>query len=101
MRASAYPPARLKRPTTGTLYALLDALALSVVLVVDGTKVSRISPAWRQRDQAHVRTRALSLTTIERALPAILAELARRAARPRWAGIDARTFIKAMAEQSP
>jgi hypothetical protein len=93
-------PARLKRPTTGTLYALLDALALSIVLVVDGTKVSRISPAWRPRDQAHVRQCALSPTTIARARPVVLAELVRRAARPRWANVPAKEFMRAMAEAS-
>jgi hypothetical protein len=94
-------PARLKRPSTRTLYALLDALALSIVLVVDGAKASRISPSWRQRDQAHVRQCALSPTAIERARPHVLAELARKAARPRWANVPAKEFMQAMVEQSP
>jgi hypothetical protein len=93
-------PARLKRPTTGTLYALLDVLALSVVLVVDGAKASRIAPSWRARDEAHVRQRALSPTTIERARPHVLAELAQKAARPRWANVPAKDFLRAMAEAS-
>jgi hypothetical protein len=93
-------PARLKRPSTRTLYALLDVLALSVVLVVDGTKAARISPSWRPRDETHVRDRALSPRALERARPAVLAELARKASRPRWKGATARDFLQAMMEQS-
>jgi hypothetical protein len=93
-------PARIKRPTTQTLYRLLDALALSVVLVTDPTKAARISPAWRPRDASHVRDRALSPRALERARPVVLAELARKAARPRWAGVPARDFLRAMVEQS-
>jgi hypothetical protein len=94
-------PARLKRPSTRTLYALLDALALSVVLVVDGAKAARISPSWRPRDASHVRQCALSPTTIERARPHVIAELARKAARPRWANVSAKEFMQATVEQSP
>jgi hypothetical protein len=93
-------PARLKRPSTGTLYALLDALALSIVLVVDPAKAARISPSWRPRDETHVRDRALSPRALERARPVILAELARKASRPRWARMPARDFLRAMVEQS-
>jgi hypothetical protein len=93
-------PARLKRPSTGTLYALLDALALSVVLLVDPAKAARISPSWRPRNEAKVRDRALSPTALERARPVILAELARKASRPRWASMPARNFLRAVVEQS-
>jgi hypothetical protein len=91
-------PARLKRPTTATLYALLDVLALSIVLVVDGTKAARISPSWRARDEMKVRDRALSPRALERTRPVVLAELARKASRPRWKGATARDFVRAMVE---
>jgi hypothetical protein len=90
-------PARTKSPTTGTLFALLDSLALSVVLVVDGAKLERVGSQWMPRHEEWVRRRALSPTALQRARPVILAELARKAARARWAGVDARTFVKAMA----
>jgi hypothetical protein len=93
-------PARLKRPSTGTLYRLLDALGLSLCLLVDPAKVARISPSWRQRDQWKVRDRALSPRALERARPVVLAELARKAARPRWKGATARDFLQAMVEAS-
>jgi hypothetical protein len=91
-------PARSKRPTTPTLYALLDALGLSLCLLVDADKVARMSQSWRARDASHVRTRPLSPTTIARARPIVLAELARKAARPRWAEAPAREFLQAMVE---
>jgi hypothetical protein len=93
-------PAHSKTPTTKTLLALLDALALSVVLVVDGAKAAHKSPSWRPRDETHVRARSLSPKALLRARPVVMSELLRKAARPRWAGVDARTFIKAMVEQS-
>jgi hypothetical protein len=91
-------PARSKRPTTPTLFAMLDALALSVVLVIDPTKAARISPSWKPRDASHVRDRALSAKALERARPVVLAELARKASRPRWAETSAREFMQAMVE---
>ena len=90
-------PARTKSPTTRTLFALLDSLALSLVLLIDGSKVERISPSWRPRSEAKVREKALSPVALQRARPIVVADLARKASRPRWAGIDARTFLKAMA----
>jgi hypothetical protein len=91
-------PARLKCPTTRTLYALLDALALSIVLAVDPAKAARVSPSWRRRDETHVRDRALSPRALERARPVVLAELARKASRQRWKGASARDFVRAMME---
>jgi hypothetical protein len=93
-------PARLKSPTLTTVDRLMAALGLSWVLVIDPDKVARMRPAWRPRDQAHVRDRALSAKALERARPVVLAELARKAARPRWAGVDAKTFLKAMEASS-
>jgi hypothetical protein len=69
--------------------------------VIDPTKASRISPSWKPRDASHVRDRALSAKALERARPAILAELARKAARPRWAEVPAREFMRAMVEAGP
>jgi hypothetical protein len=93
----ALGPARQKSPSARTLYRLLDSLAFSIVLVIDGAKVERMQPQWRARNETKVTQRAMSQITISRARPHILAELARRAARPRWAGVDARTFLQAMA----
>jgi hypothetical protein len=87
-------PARQKSPSLMTLDKIMTALGLSFVLVCDPTKMQS---QWRPRDERKVRQRALSPTTISRARPHVLAELARRAARPRWAGVDARTFLQEMA----
>jgi transcriptional regulator with XRE-family HTH domain len=98
--SKALSPARLKSPTLKTLFALLDALALSIVLVVDGAKAERISPSWRPRAEMKVRTRSLSPLALQRARPMVLAELARRAARPKWAKVSARDFMRAQMEKS-
>jgi hypothetical protein len=44
-------PARIKSPSATTLFSLLDALALSIVLVNDPAKAARISPLWKRRDR--------------------------------------------------
>jgi hypothetical protein len=90
-------PSREKSPTLKTLDALLEVLALSIVLVNDPAKAARVQPLWVPRSVSKVRQRQLSPTTIERARPHVLADLARKAARSRWASVDARTFVKAMA----
>jgi hypothetical protein len=93
-------PARTKSPTTRTLFAMLDSLALSVLFIIDPSKLDRVQPRWRRRAEAMVRQRAISATTIARARPHIVAELARRAARPRWANMAACDFMRAMVEES-
>jgi transcriptional regulator with XRE-family HTH domain len=93
-------PSRARSPTLRTLFALLDAVALSVVLVIDPSKVERISPSWRPRDASHVRNRPLSPAVLERARSAIIAELARRASRRRWASVSARDFMRAMVKEA-
>jgi hypothetical protein len=95
--SKALSPARTKPPTVRTLFRLLDALAFSIVLVVDGAKAARMGSQWKPRDERYVRQRPLSPIVLRRARPTILAELSRKAARPRWAGIDALTFMRAMA----
>jgi hypothetical protein len=90
-------PAREKSPTLVTLDKLLSALGLSIVLVNDPEKIEAVRIRWKPRAEAKVRVRALSSTTVARAKPIIVAELLRRASRPRWAGVDAQTFLKAMA----
>jgi hypothetical protein len=94
-------PARLKNPTLSTVDRIMAVLGLSWILVIDSEKVSRAQPSWQRRDQAHVRTRQLSPTTIARARPAVMAELVRKASRPRWKGATARDFLQAMAEAGP
>jgi hypothetical protein len=89
-------PSREKSPSLRTLDAILSVFALSIVLVNDPGKAERVSPSWTRRDERKVRQRALSQVVLRRARPTILAELSRKAARPRWAGIDARTFMRAM-----
>jgi hypothetical protein len=92
-------PSRERSPTLATLDRLMTVLGLSWVLVVDPSKVDRVQAQWRPRDASHVRQRALSPITIARARPHVLAELSRTASRSRWAGVDARTFIKALARE--
>jgi hypothetical protein len=90
-------PSRERSPTLATIDKVMAVLGLSIVLVRDPVKIEAARVRWTPRAASKVRMRQLSPTTIERARPHVLAELARKAARPRWAGIDARTFIKAMA----
>jgi hypothetical protein len=95
-------PARIKSPTTRTLFALLDSLAFSVVLIVDPDKAERVSPSWRPRAEAKVRVCALSPIALQRARPIIVAELARRAARPKWRDVPAPMFLRALlSEDAP
>jgi hypothetical protein len=89
-------PSRERSPTLTTLDKLMSVLGLSFVLVRDPQKIAAARVRWTPRSASKVRQRQLSPTTIERARPHVLADLARKAARPRWAGVDARTFIKAM-----
>jgi hypothetical protein len=87
-------PARSKSPTLATLDRVMTVLGLSIVLVRDPEKIDRVQSNWRRRDEAHVRQR-LSRTTLKRALPIIVDDLLRRAARRKWSGCDARTFLRA------
>jgi DNA-binding phage protein len=93
----ALGPSRKRSPTLATIDKVMLALGLSFVLVCDSAKIDRMSPSWRRRNEAQVRHR-LGATTLRRACPAIMGQLARKASRPRWAGVDARTFLKAMRE---
>jgi hypothetical protein len=85
-------PSREKSPSLRTLDAILEVFALSIVLVNDPSKAARMD-----RDEMKVRRPPPSPIAIARARPHIVAELARRAARPKWAGVDARTFMRSMA----
>jgi hypothetical protein len=96
----ALGPARTKSPSARTLFRLLDSLALSVVLVIDGAKAERISPSWRPRNERKVRQRALSPTTISRARPHVVADLLRRASRSRWKDTPARDFLQALTQEA-
>jgi hypothetical protein len=89
-------PSRERSPTLVTLDKVLNVLGLSIVLVRDPAKIEAVRVRWTPRARSKVRERQLSPTTIARARPHVLSDLARKAARPRWAGVDARTFIKAM-----
>jgi transcriptional regulator with XRE-family HTH domain len=97
---TAIGPARTKSPSARTLYRMLDALALSIVLVVDGAKAERVQPQWRPRDERKVRVRAMSPTTIARAKPHVVSELLRRASRPRWQNTSARDFLRALTQEA-
>jgi transcriptional regulator with XRE-family HTH domain len=90
-------PGRTKSPSTRTLYAMLDTLGLSLLALVDGAKVSHMSPSWRPRAENKVRQRALSPVTLQRARPIVLRELLRRARHPRWKDTPAPAFLQAMA----
>jgi hypothetical protein len=76
----------------------MTALSLSWVLVVDPAKM-RGQPLPR-RVEAQVRVRAISQSAIAAARPHVLDELLRRAARRKWAGVDAKAFMRAMAQEA-
>jgi transcriptional regulator with XRE-family HTH domain len=92
-------PSRLKSPSAKTLYAVLDAVGLSLVLVIDGAKAARISPSWRQRDASHVRARPPSPVAVAKSRPIVLAELARKASRGRYRTMPAPMFLKALMQE--
>jgi hypothetical protein len=88
-------PAKRRSPTLSTVDKLMTALGMSWILVVDPEKtVGR--PSFKRRNESQVRRRKVSSITLQRARPAIMAELMRRAARRKWAGVDARAFLRAM-----
>jgi hypothetical protein len=92
-------PSRERSPTLGTITRPLDALGLSITLVTDPSKTARMQPSWRPRNAAQVR-QLLGEVTLQRARPAIVAQLARRASRPRWANVPAKDFMRAMAREA-
>jgi hypothetical protein len=91
-------PARAKSPSTKTLFALLDAMQLSIVLVNDPGKATGTS--WKRRDETHVRSNPPSAIAVAKSRPIVLAELARKASRARWANVPARDFLMAMAKEN-
>jgi hypothetical protein len=78
----------------------MAVLGMSWILVIDPSKVERMRSQWRPRDASHVRQRALSETTIARARPHVLAELARRASRPKWKDVPAPLFLRALMSEA-
>jgi hypothetical protein len=92
-------PSRQKSPTLATLDRLMAVLGLSFVLVRDPEKIDRVRSRWVPRHMEKVRQRALSLTTIARAKPHVLAALLRRARHPRWKDVPAPAFLQAMAQE--
>jgi hypothetical protein len=81
-------PSRQKSPSLTMLFALMESLGLSVVLVRDPAGALKIGHLWKSRDRKKVRNTLLGKTTLKRARPLILSELARRAGRARWAGLS-------------
>jgi hypothetical protein len=94
--SKALSPARTKSPTARTLFRLLDSLALSIVLVVDGTKAARIASSWRPRREEMVRTRPLSPAVLARAKPHVVAALLRTAKHPKHRDTPAPVFLAAL-----
>jgi hypothetical protein len=94
-------PARGRSPSLRTLDRILAAVQLSIVLVRDPSRAAGAS--WKPRDEAHVRSRPLSPIALQRARPVVLAELARKASRPKWKDVPAPTFLRAlmMSEDAP
>jgi hypothetical protein len=92
-------PSREKSPTLTTLDRAMAVLGLSFVLVLDPSKIELAQSLWRRRAETKVRCRALSPTTISRARPHVVAELARRAVRPRWANMPAREFMETLLQE--
>jgi hypothetical protein len=80
-------PAQVKGIGRQTLTALLDALGLSGTLYADPAKVARIAGQWERRHENYAHTNGhIGRAAIARARPAVLRDLARRAASKRWAG---------------
>src|SRR5215468_689933 len=69
-----------------TLFAILDALGLSVQLVEDAAKMAARGEV-EHRDESHVRNHhpRVGKDIVKRARPVVLQEAARKAASARWA----------------
>jgi DNA-binding phage protein len=94
-------PASKRGPTLRVVDQIMSALGLSFVLVVDPSKVARAEPAWRPRDELHVRTSPLRASTLARAQPDILAAMLRKAVQKKWRGVDAKDFLRAQMGTKP
>ena len=95
-------PSRERSPTLVTLDKLMAVFGLSFVLVRDPEKIEAARDRWKPRAASKVRERHLSPTTIERARLYVLADLARKAARPKWKDVPAPMFLRAlMSEDGP
>jgi hypothetical protein len=92
-------PARSRSPTLATLDRLMAALGLSFVLVRDPQKIEAARDRWRPRSASKVRVRALSPTTIARARRHVVADLSRKASRPKWRDVPAPMFLRALMQE--
>lgn len=79
-------PSRAKCPTLASLYLLLGALGCGLVLVEDPEATARMAKRWERRNTDRARDNGrVSKVAIERATPAVLAEIGRRGGTARWA----------------
>jgi transcriptional regulator with XRE-family HTH domain len=92
-------PARSRSPTLATVDRLLAATGMSWLFLIDPAKVARVQPLWKPRAASKVRVRELSAITLQRAKPAILAELLRKASRPKWRDMPAPMFLRALMQE--
>jgi transcriptional regulator with XRE-family HTH domain len=80
-------PSREKNPTVATLYLLLQAMGVGLVLVEDPDAIRRMSRRWAKRRESTVRPPdKVARSAIRRARSVVLSEAARKAALARWAG---------------
>jgi hypothetical protein len=93
-------PSKEKSPTLATVHRILMVLGLSIVLVIDPQKVAAVRDGWRPRAAWKARQRQLSPTTIARAQPIVMAELARKASRPKWKDTPAPMFLRALMNEA-
>jgi hypothetical protein len=83
-------PSREKMPLVSTLFLMLGAMGVGVVLVEDADAVKRLSGRWTRRQDNHIQsTGRLAQVAIQRALPAAITKLASSGGKSRWEGVDA------------
>jgi hypothetical protein len=83
-------PSREKMPLVSTLFLMLGAMGVGVVLVEDADAVKRLSGRWTRRQENHIqRASRIAQMAIQRALPAAVHKLASSGGKKRWEGVDA------------
>jgi hypothetical protein len=87
-------PSRVKWPGMDVIFRMMYALGLSGELVVDDAKVARMTPIWRasgKRKIAAIRNEnpRVSKAMLQRAAPAVAAQMGRKGAEKRWKGTTA------------
>jgi hypothetical protein len=82
-------PARQRGLSQLSLDALMNALAIKIIVVEDEAMAARMKPHWQGRDTKQVRMPArVAKDLIARVRPAVLRQLASKAATIKWSRID-------------